>query len=147
MQNERSGARKQRKRDEVLSPVDAARHTRGQELKRCVRAAVALRGIYTDTALGDEVGVGRGAVLGWWTGAHIEPDNMLRLAEVTGFSFDELSRYVYRDGPLPRLPEPSGPAGLREGAQRAEERPDDEEPGTPSPSPRRPPRGGGKGPD
>ena len=102
----------------MLSPVEAAALDRGQILKRYVRAAAALQGLY---------------------------DDIRRLAEVTELSFDELTRFVYLGGPPPRLPEASGPAGLREGVRRAEERPDDEAPDTPAPSPGQRPRGGAAG--
>lgn len=129
MQNDRSGARKHHQKDrEVLSPADAAALVRGQALKRCVRAAAALRGIYDDTAIGEATGVSRGAVGAWWDGAQMKPETIQRLSEVTGLSFGELTEYVYLGGPLPHLPEPSGPSGLREGVRRAQEPRDGEAP-------------------
>lgn len=140
MHNARSGAsRHHRKAGDVLSPAEV----RGRELKRCVRAAAAFHEIYDDTALAEATGVNRGAVAAWWDGAQMKPGTVQRIAEVTGLSFAELTQYVYLGGPLPRLPEGSGPAGLREGVRRGEERPDDEAPDTPAQSPEPLPRGGG----
>lgn len=142
MQNDRSGARTHHKKgEEVLSPADAAALVRGRALKRCVRAAAALRGLYDDTAVADATGVNRGAVAAWWEGAQMKPGTLQRIAEVTGLSFGELTEYVYLGGPLPRLPEPSGLSGLREGVRRAQEHPDDEAPDTPAQSPELPPHG------
>lgn len=133
MHNERSGARAHRKRrdEEVLSAQEVRAQNRGQLLKRYVRAAAALRGMYDDKAIAAAVGRGRGAVGAWWTGSRMEPDTIMRLADVLGLSFEELSRFVYGDGPPPRLPA-SGPAGLQEGVRRAQGRLDDEDPGTPA---------------
>jgi hypothetical protein len=129
----------------VLSPAEAAALDRGRTLKRYVRAAAALKDLYDDTAIGEAVAVNRGAVKGWWMGAQMKPDTIRRLAQATDLSFDELTRFVYLAGPPPMLPQPSGPAGLREGARRAEARPDDEAPDRPARSRRRPPRDGGAG--
>lgn len=109
MQNERPGARKhqskaQGKDGEVLSPVEAAALHRGQILKRHVRAAAALNDLYDDASLGEAIDLGRGAVAGWWRGARPSPDSIYRLADVTGLSPDELTRFVYSDGPPPTLP-------------------------------------------
>jgi hypothetical protein len=90
----------------VLSTAEAAALDRGQTLKRYVRAAAALNGLYDDTAIGDAVEVNRGAVSRWWDGAQMKPDTIRRLSEVTGLSFDELTRFVYLDGPPPALPIP-----------------------------------------
>lgn len=140
MQNDRSGAPAHHQKDgEVLSPVDAAARDRGQALKRCVRAAAALRGLYDDTAIAEAVGVNRGAVGAWWDGAQMKPDTIQRMAEATGLSFGELTEYVYLGGPLPRLPEPSGPAGLREGVRRGQEPLADGAPDRPAQSPGPPP--------
>jgi transcriptional regulator with XRE-family HTH domain len=143
MHNEQSGARTHHRRDgEVLSAADAASLVRGRDLKRCVRAAAAFNGLYDDKAIAEAVGVGRGAVAGWWKGAQAEPEKLQRLADVTGLSFAELTEYVYLSGPLPQLP--SGPAGLLEGVRRAQESPADEAPDTPVRSPGPPPPGGGE---
>lgn len=105
MHNERSGARRHHQKDEeVLSPAEDAALVRGQDLKRRVRAAFADRGVYDDTAIGDAVGVGRGAVLAWWRGSRPLPGVLQRIADATGLSLDELTRYVYFGGPLPQLP-------------------------------------------
>ena len=93
----------------MLSPVEAAALDRGQALKRYVRAGAALNDLYDDTALADAVGVQRGAVRGWWTGAQMQPDTIRRVAKVTGLSPDELTRFVYFDGPPPTLTPPEGP--------------------------------------
>ena len=88
----------------MLSPADAAAFVRGRDLKRCVRAAAALQGLYDDTSLSEATGVNRGAVAAWWDGAQMKPGTLQRIADVTGLAFDELTRYVYLAGPLPRLP-------------------------------------------
>lgn len=149
MQDERSGARKHQrhlKGREVLSPAEAAAFDRGQAFKRYVRAAAALSGLYDDSMLADAVDIGRGAVQGWWRGSKPETPTIFRLADATGLSADELTRYLYADGPPPTLPA-SGPAGLQEGARRGQEPPDDEAPGMPLPSPQRPPRDGSPEPE
>jgi hypothetical protein len=130
---------------EVLSPVETVARDRGRALKRYVRAAAALRGLYDDVSIGEAVGVNRGAVAAWWDGAQMKPETIRRLAEKTGLSFEDLTRFVYLDGPPPKLPEPSGPAGLREGVRRGQEHPDDATPGRPTRSRGRLPRGGGAG--
>jgi transcriptional regulator with XRE-family HTH domain len=131
--------------EEVLSPQEAETRARGRLFKRYVRAAAALHEIYYDEDLADAVGIQRGAIGDWWKGARPAPVTLFRLAKVTGLLADELTRFVYSDGPPPKMPEPSGPAGLREGARRAEEHPDDATPGKPARSPGRLPRGGGAG--
>jgi hypothetical protein len=150
VQNDHSGARRQRKstrsdEGDVLSPAEAAALDRGRLLKRYVRAAGALVDLFDDTAIADAVAVNRGAVRGWWEGAKMQPATIQRLADATSLSFDELTRFVYFDGPPPRLPEASGPSGLREGVRRAEERPDDADADTPARSPERLPRDAGAG--
>ena len=149
MQNERSGARRQHKgrEGEVLSPaeVDAAARDRGRTLKRIVRASFALLGIYADSAIADELGVQRGALAGWWTGAQIKPDNIATLAEVTGLSYAELTEFVYRGGPPPHLPElvEVGRQAADEGHRRASTHRSPPSPDTPArrPSPRAPASG------
>ena len=136
MQNDLSVARKQHhKAREVLSPAEV----RGRDLKRCVRAAAAFQEIYDDKALAEAVGVGRGALTGWWRGSRLQPENIERLAAVTDLAVEELTQYVYFGGPLPRLPEGSGPAGLREGVRRGQEPLADGAPDTPAQSPGPPP--------
>lgn len=108
MHNEHSGARKHRGRaskesGEVLSPTEEAARHRGQELRRVMRAAAAMHGIYDDLAIADAVGVHRNTVSGWWKGATPEPDTLLRFAEATGLPIDELARFVHYGGPPPRL--------------------------------------------
>lgn len=153
MQNERSGARAHRTRqgEEVLSPLEAEARDRGRDLKRYIRAAAALRGLYDDTAIGAAVEVNRGAVSRWWDGAQMKPETMQRLADATGLKFEDIARFVYFGDRPPDLPEASslpgasGPAGLREGARRAETHPDVAAPGMPARSPVRPPRDDGAG--
>ncbi len=132
----------------MLSPIEAAALARGQALKRYVRAAAALNDLYDDVALAEKVGVQRGAVSGWWSGARPSPDTLGRLAMATGLSTDELTRFVYYDGPPPALPvHPDSPAmsGVREGLRRDESHPEDEAPPPTSGSPERRPHGSGAG--
>lgn len=152
MQNERSknrGARTHQARGnegggEVLSPVEMALFDRGQLVKRYVRAAAALRGLYDDTAIALEVGVDRIAVGRWWQGAQPKPDALGRLALATGLSTDELTRFVYYGGPPPTLPlDPL--SGVREGIRRDRERLLAEDPPEPAPSTGRSPRDSGAG--
>jgi hypothetical protein len=146
MQNERSGARKQhRKKDEeVLSAAESAAQLRGRHLKRVVRAAAALNELYDDVAIGEAVQVSRGAVGSWWGGAQMQPDTIRRLAEATGLSPDELTRFVYFDGTPPVLPSPAILPVL-EGDRRARERLADTAQDTPSPKPARQTRDTGAG--
>lgn len=88
----------------MLSPTEADALARGQELKRYVRSAAALRDIYDDTALADAVGRTRMAVGKWWRGVRPEPDAIRALGAATGLSVDELTRYLYFDGPPPTPP-------------------------------------------
>lgn len=76
----------------------------GQVLKRHIRAAAALQDIYGDTAIADAVGVQRGAVRGWWAGSKPKPPTLRAIAKVTGLSTDELTRFVYYEGPTLTLP-------------------------------------------
>jgi hypothetical protein len=128
VQNDRSGARTHHKKgEEVLSAADAAALVRGRDLKRCVRAAAALSGLYDDTAIAGAMDIARGTVGGWWDGAQMKPDNIRKLAGVTGLSSDELTRYVYYDGPPPRLPELSEvPPDVQEFAERSESQSQDD---------------------
>jgi transcriptional regulator with XRE-family HTH domain len=113
---------------------------RGQLVKRYVRAAAALHGLYDDTAIALAVGVDRIAVGRWWQGAQPKPDALGRLAVATGLSTDELTRFVYYDGPPPTLPlDPL--SGVREGIRRDQERQLGEAQPGPAPSPGRLPRG------
>lgn len=114
--------------------------SRGQVLKRYVRSAAALQGLYDDVALANEVGRTRTAVGKWWTGVRPEPAALARLADATGLSVDDLTRFVYFDGPPPLPPQGSGPAGLQEGVQRVLGHPDEQGPDMHAPSPPRLPR-------
>lgn len=124
----------------MLSPAGAAALARGRDLKRCVRAAAAYRGLYDDTAIAQAAHVNRGAVGAWWDGAQMKPETLQRIADATGLSFDELTRYVYLGGPLPRLPQSVDVAsavdsGQIEGARRLHSRePGAEDPPPPSPA-------------
>lgn len=88
---------------EVLSPAESQALERGQALKRYVRSAAALNGLFDDTALGEAVGRTRITVGQWWRGARPEPDAIARIADVTGLSTDELTRFVYFDGRPPTI--------------------------------------------
>lgn len=136
MQNAKSGARRQHQKDrDVLSPVEE----RGLELKRYVRAAAALNELYEDTDIAEAVGVSRGAIAGWWRGAQPSGETIFKIAEITGLSPDELTRFVYSDGEPPTMPDPAHLPVL-EGARRAAARQGRTEPGTPPQPPRRQPR-------
>lgn len=102
----------------MLSPSEAAASARGHLLKRYVRAAAAMQGIYDDVALAEEVGIGRGSVAGWWKGAKPSPETVRSIAEATGLPTEELVAFIYYDGPPPRLPDVEGEA--RERADAAE---------------------------
>ena len=144
MQNAGSGARRQyRRRDEeVLSPAEAQALVRGRLLKRYVRAAAALRELYDDTALAEEMRVSRGAVGEWWVGSQMKPDTIKRLASATGLSFDELTAFLYLDGPPPNLPDPALLPVL-EGVRRGRARLADAVPDTQPPQLARPSRDNG----
>lgn len=120
----------------MLSPVEV----RGQALKRYVRAAAALHELYDDTSIAEAVGVNRGAVSGWWLGAQMKPDTIRALAEATGLSPEDLTRFVYFDGPVPELPSPAILPVL-EGDRRAAERRGRTDQDMPSRPPERQPRG------
>jgi transcriptional regulator with XRE-family HTH domain len=152
VQNERSakaGARRQHGAggEEVLSAVEMTALTRGQMLKRYVRAAAALQDLYDDSALGKAVGRNRAAVGNWWRGAKPDPEALLALADVTGLSTDELTRFVYADGPPPTLPEAGSPveSSVAEGLRRDQQHQPSEDPDTPAQSSARPPRESGAG--
>jgi transcriptional regulator with XRE-family HTH domain len=146
VQNERSGARKQRQVDgDVLSAAETADLIRGRILKRYVRAAAAMNDLFDDAALATAVGIGRGAVAGWWRGAQPSGPTIFRLAAVTGLSPDELTRFVYQDGPPPGLPEAGSPVAtsVQEGLRRDQGPQPLEALDTPSPSLKPQPRGSG----
>ena len=152
MHNERPAARRQRasskpKDGEVLSPIEATALARGQILKRVVRAAAAMNDLFDDASIGQEVGVGRGAVGHWWNGSKPAGETIFRLAHVTGLSPDELTRFAYSDGPPPTLPDPASPvvASVQEGLRQDQSDPQHADPDTPAPSPERPLRGTGAG--
>lgn len=122
----------------MLSPTEQAAFLRGQTLKRNIRAAAALAGIYDDSALGDAVGVGRNTVGGWWLGAKPSAPTILRLSKATGLSTDALARFIHEDGPPPVLPEDlwqSGSEGIRDALRQERERQAPRAPGTPDESP------------
>jgi len=138
------GARKHRnKGSDVLAQNELARATRGEDFKRLVRAAAALVGIYDDKALAEAVGRQRNTVAGWWRGAKPEPDTIQPLGRVTRLDADELYRYLYLGGPVPRLAQPGSPAdrALQEGLRQGLRPQPPEDPELPGPLPR--PRPGG----
>ena len=116
---------------------------RGQELKRYVRSAAALQGMYDDTSLGKAVGRTRIAVGKWWRGAQPEPPALIAIARVTGLSADELLRFVYNDGPPPTLLGAGSAlgSGVAEGIRRDREHQGREGRPAHAPLPGRPPRG------
>ena len=143
MRTQRSGARKQHKDEEVLS----AQEVRGRTLKRYVRAAAALREMYDDASLARAIGKQSQTVGHWWDGSRPSGPVLFVLADVTGLSADELTRFVYSDGPPPTLPAAGSPvaSSVQEGLRRDRERPPIEAPGTLEPSPRPQTRGSGAG--
>ena len=145
MHNARSGASVHHTEEagEVLSPAEVESRTRGAELKRVIRAAAALHGLYDDSAIGERVHRSRATVAGWWKGAQPSPDTLAEIAAATGLSVDELTRFVYFDGPAPRLVAPGSPvdSAVQEGIRRDRERPQPEGPQGSSPSPERRTRG------
>ncbi len=145
MQNAKSGAPKHRGRrgaGDVLTPAEL----RGMELKRVVRAAAALRDLYDDVAIGQAVGRTRMTVAGWWRGAVPSPDPLRALAEAVGLPIEELTAFVYFDGPPPRVVAPESPAdaAIREGIRRDQDDPPPVDPPALEPSHRRRPRGSGR---
>lgn len=96
----------------MISPMEL----RGMEFKRYVRAAAALVDLFDDTAIATALGLSRNTVGRWWSGAQPEPETLGQLADVTGLSRDELSRFTYYDGPPPHLPQPED----AEAAERAD---------------------------
>lgn len=104
----------------MLSTYDPAAFAKGQVLKRAIRAAAALNDIYDDVALAERTGIARGTIGQWWRGAQMKPDNIRLVADVTGLSREEMTQFIYFDGPPPRLPS-SGWAGLLAGEPPVEE--------------------------
>lgn len=121
----------------MLSPTEAAARHRGEELRRVLRAAAAMRGLYDDQAIADASGVHRNTVSGWWKGATPEPLTLQRFADATGVPIEELSAFVHYGGPPPRL-------GWTTPEQRAESQDWQERAARDSdaPPPPRPPRRG-----
>lgn len=87
----------------MLSPTEVAARDRGQELRRVMRAAGAMNGLYDDLSIADAAGVHRNTVAGWWKGATPEPSSLQRLSEATGLALEDLAAFVYYGGPAPRL--------------------------------------------
>ena len=87
----------------MLSPTEQAALSRGQDLRRVMRAAAAMDGVYDDLAIADAVGAHRNTVSAWWKGATPEPATLRRFAERFGMSVEELAAFVYYDGPPPAL--------------------------------------------
>lgn len=142
-----SGQRAARAGGDVLIESEWSASVQGETLKRVVHSAAALHGIYTDSALAEALKIGRQAVRAWWHGAKPEPDTTFRIAGVTGLSADELSRFLYADGPPPSLPEPGSwlVSSVEEGVRLGRERRQRPDPSTPAPSPPRLFRGTGAG--
>lgn len=84
--------------------LDAMRVQRGHEMKRYVRAAAAMRGIFEDRALATRAEVSERTVSGWWRGAVPKHEALDSIARTTGLARDELVDWLYYDGPPPRLP-------------------------------------------
>lgn len=120
---------------------------RGQDLKRYVRSAAALQGLYDDTALGRAVGRTRIAVGKWWQGVQPEPSAISAIARATGLSEVELIQFVYSGGPPPSLAYPGSAlaSGAAEGIRRDQERQRTEDPRGRAASPARPPHETGAG--
>jgi hypothetical protein len=117
-----SGARVQPLEGDGLSEMTpGTAEYRGKVLKRYVRAAAALHGIYDDVALADLMDLPRGTVNGWWKGAQPKPVNLPKLARATGYDLDELTRFILYAGPAPHLPDPVAAAAevRAEAARRA----------------------------
>jgi transcriptional regulator with XRE-family HTH domain len=110
MQNEQSkkpGARKQRAgkgRGEMLSAAEFGTAYRGDQFKRYIKAAFALRGLYEDTAIAGAVRMTRGAVSGWWHGARPDHEAIGEIAKATGLPRGELYDFIHHGGPPPMLP-------------------------------------------
>jgi transcriptional regulator with XRE-family HTH domain len=124
VQNEQSAksvARKQRggKGDEGLSPEEQAVKLRGQEYRRYIVAAAALRDIYTVGDLARAVGVSEGTVQGWYRGAQPKAETLPKIARATGFRTDALFAWVYGGGGPPPLPDPAEEAEAQARAARA----------------------------
>lgn len=94
----------------MLSPSEAAARYRGQELRRVMRAAAAMHGVYDDLAIADAVGAHRNTVSAWWRGSQPEPLTLRRFAERFGLSIEALSAFVYYGGPPPTIEWPTGTA-------------------------------------
>lgn len=101
--------------------IDAATIERAAILKRWVRAGAALRGVFDDAELARRLEVSRNSVGAWWRGALPEPERLPMIADETGLSYDELSRFLYAGGPVPTVPAAPGDAAMsaiREGIRR-----------------------------
>ena len=131
----------------MLSAPELAAYDRGQTLKRIVRASAALRDLYDDTAIAKALGLQHQSVGNWWTGTRPSVPNLFDLARITGLSADELTRFLYSDGPLPTLPEPGSwvASSVQEGLRLGRQRQQQSTPDKPSQSPPRQPRGSGAG--
>lgn len=97
------------------------RMAKGQELKRYVRAAVALRGLFDDRAIAAALGLSRNTVGHWWTGAVPEPKAVSGIARLTGYSEADLFAYLYAGGPPPAIAS-AWSSGVQEGIRRDQER-------------------------
>lgn len=144
MENQQSGARKQRGKKEtgeVLSEAEAAKRAHGQEVLLVVRIAARLAGMKDDQAIADALGGHVNTVTNWGKGAEPKPSTMRQFAKLTNLPVEPLFAFVYDDGPPPHLDWTR--SGVLEGAQRDQDGLDGAGPGTPVQPPKRPPHGSG----
>lgn len=147
VENAKSGARTHhQKGDREVGDVISPAEIRGHDLKRYVRAAAALRGLYDDKAIARRVQRSPNTVAGWWRGARPDPESLAAIADVTGLSSEELVQYVYFDGPAPVIQPGAAGSAFQEGIRRDQER---QPPGAPreharSPGQRTPGSGEGR---
>ena len=91
------GRRRGRERGAVPAPVVDT------DVKRVVRAAAALRGLYDDTAIGRVVGRTGVTVSRWWQGQLPDARTLLQLAQAIGLDYEELAKFWIGSGPPPTL--------------------------------------------
>jgi len=90
-----------------MHPVDAIRSAR---LRPVLLAGAALRGIYSETALAAEAGLGRDTLQKWWRSPAVpSTDALHRLAQVVGLPVARLIDLATNPAaPLPSLNWPEG---------------------------------------